>query len=52
MGQGVCLLPNGSQEFARYFEGYLELFAAFQNFYFRIPRCVEEALNYTVLKCG
>jgi len=46
------LLSIGRQEFARYFEGYLEFFAAFENFYFFIPRCDAENLNNVVLKCG
>ena len=46
------LLPIGRQELARYFEGYLEFFAVLENFYFFIPRCDAEALNYVVLKCG
>ena len=46
------LLSIGRQEFAGYFEGYLEFFAAFENFYFLIPRCDAEALNDVVLKFG
>jgi hypothetical protein len=37
-------LPTAGQKFPQYFEGYLEFFAVFPNFYLFIPRFLAERL--------
>jgi hypothetical protein len=44
------VLPIAGQKFPRYFDGYLEFFAVFQNFYLFIPRFLAKPwLGNTVL---